>query len=120
VTSVKFLTILGQRLHPLVEDWRPQWFFTAAFSCPRTNLERQIMSNENERLYRIYLEPCHYILGEIIDGAVHVHDIVHRGQSEVAMTGERPRLTPIPLEEMRERGFDVHIEEAAAEDAAED
>lgn len=74
------------------------------------------MSNENKRLYRVYLGDHHYMLGQIIDGAVHVQDVVHRGQSELAMTGERPRLTPIPLTELQERGFDVRIEDAPPDD----
>ncbi len=73
--------------------------------------------NNKPNLHRIYVEPCHYMVGEIIDDEIHVHDIVHNGQSYVAMTGVRPQLTPIPLAELTERGFEYTIEDAVPGDA---
>lgn len=49
----------------------------------------------------------HYILGHVRDGHVDVEDIVHEGLSSRDLTGHKPDLTPIPLHELREVGFDL-------------
>lgn len=67
-------------------------------------------STTDTEMDRIWLTDEHYILGHIIDGAVHVYDIVHNGQSEISITGKSPDLNPIPLSDLRARGFHVRLE----------
>jgi hypothetical protein len=46
---------------------------------------------------KIQVKPGHHIMGEVKDGMVHVHDIVHGDHSELGITGEKPNLSPIPV-----------------------
>lgn len=69
-------------------------------------------NDQEPTLHRIHLSPTHFMVGEIVNDEIHVHDIVDKGQSEMSMTGERPALTPIPLAELTQRGFAFWIEDA--------
>lgn len=70
-------------------------------------------STSDAEMDRIWLDDNHCILGHIIEGAVHVYDIVHNGQSEISITGRSPDLNPIPLSDLRARGFQVRLEKVA-------
>lgn len=62
-------------------------------------------------MHKIHLTDDHHIVGEIKEGMVQVHDIVHGGVSELELTGDPPQLEPIPLSDLKARGFDVRIED---------
>ena len=49
---------------------------------------------------RVY--PGHHIVGEVKDGHIHVHDIVHNGVSEKYPTGCTPELHPIPVSKIED------------------
>ena len=63
-------------------------------------MKRSGAAQENGPLREILVMPGHLIIGQIKDGYIQVADIVHDGVSEVSLTGQRPALTPIPVEKI--------------------
>ena len=59
------------------------------------------------RRVRVYLGKKHCLKGYVVNGALHVEDIVHGGASERKMTGQVPHLKPIPLTDLRKRGAKI-------------
>ena len=63
-------------------------------------VEEKRSLQEKGPLREILVKPRHLIIGHVKDGYIHVANIVHDGISEVALTGQRPDLMPIPVEEI--------------------
>ncbi len=85
----------------------------------RPRMRRTKAVEENGPLREILVMPGHLIIGQIKDGYIHVADIVHDGISEAALTGQRPDLTPIPVEKIeairKQNGLSDPIEDGPIE-----
>ena len=63
------------------------------------------------QLVRVTLKDDVWFIGYVVDGALRVLDVVQENRSVAEMTGSWPRMKPIPLDEIRKRGFCCHIED---------
>lgn len=79
--------------------------------------QREAKSKQMEKalvkgMKKVTLHPHnHYLIGTITNGNLHVHDVVHHGNSEHMITGSRSRLRAIPMSDLKLRFPGLTIED---------
>jgi hypothetical protein len=80
-------------------------------------MEGETMGETENSMEKIDVQPGHHIIGKVQHGMVDVHDIVHGGVSERALTGQKPDISPIPLQTINairaKHGMEPHPTEYA-------